>query len=42
MKEKSPDELFCRHGDGPFLAGVLVVSGAEGDGSVDHSHEAAV
>ena len=42
MKEKSPDELFSRHRDTPFLGGVVVVPGEEGDGSVDHAHKTVV
>lgn len=42
MKEKTPDELFCRHGDTSFLGNVVVVPGEEGDGSVGHAHEAVV
>lgn len=42
VKEKTPYELFGCHGDTPFLAGVVVVPGVEGDGSVCHTDEAVV
>jgi hypothetical protein len=40
--EKPSDEFFGGRGDGPFLAGVVVVPGEESDGSVGHTHEAVV
>ncbi len=42
VNEKSPDELFCGYGDGPFPASFLVVPGQEGDRSVDHTYQALV
>ena len=42
MKEKSPDELFCRHGDTSFLGNVVVVPGQESDRSVGHAHKTVV